>query len=277
MTFSDTDIRSRPSGSILPRRGFTLIELLVVIAIIAILAAMLLPALSNAKNKAKSAQCISNLRQVGTAMLMYADDNRQQFWNVNGYQPNDGQWTKDPSTTVFLAPTDPLAYWALGYSSYFAKNKRLFRCPAAKKVDEWRDAGRNFPSDWWLDSSIGVSRFLTEPYERDHPGERPPRKLTAFPSPQTTIFCQDAAEQRMEGEEDSMGLFPGYSEILTQWKYALAGLYPGFNWEWEWYRHDKRSQVLWVSGNVSKVRYNGKKGNDYRWYTGDPPLEAPKF
>ncbi len=258
-------------------RGFTLIELLVVIAIIAILASMLLPALSSAKDRAKSAQCISNLRQVGTAMLMYADDNRQTFWNVNGSMPNDGQWTLNPNSTTFLDPTHPQAYWALGYSSYFAKNKKLFRCPAAKKVDEWRDAGRNFPTDWWLDSSIGVSRFLTDFYEPEHPNERGPKKLTSFRSPQTTIFCQDAAEQRMEGEEDSTGLFPGYSEVLTQWKYALAGLYPGFNWEWEWYRHGKRSQVLWVSGNVSKINYNGKKGHDYRWYTGDPPTVQPKF
>ena len=70
------------------KKHFTLIELLVVIAIIAILAAMLLPALSAARERARAASCISNLKNIGLATIMYADDNK-------GYTPHvyDGDAT----------------------------------------------------------------------------------------------------------------------------------------------------------------------------------------
>ncbi len=104
------------------RRGFTLIELLVVIAIIAILAAILFPVFARARAKARQTSCLSNVKQISLALMMYAQDNDECYPVVN-------------HTTGY-------GWW--GGLLVYVKNSQVFRCPA------YRAASTDPPTDYLL-------------------------------------------------------------------------------------------------------------------------------
>jgi prepilin-type N-terminal cleavage/methylation domain-containing protein/prepilin-type processing-associated H-X9-DG protein len=193
------------------KRGFTLIELLVVIAIIAILAAILFPVFARAREKARQASCLSNVKQLDTAYLMYAQD-------------------YDESTCpTYLPPVqspDRIDMWIWEKTAEpghlgsrlmpYIKNEQMLRCPSAKSTI-W-GYGMNYYPTRYAQATIGSSG----PGEYGHGGA----SLAAFARPAETIVLGDSRSAR-GCPYIGNAYFPGYS--FRSSGYVCGGTDPRHN------------------------------------------------
>ncbi len=164
------------------KNGFTLIELLVVVAIIAVLVALLLPAISRARDLAKIAVCRSNLQQFGRAFQFYAQEN-QDMLPAAGSGWDSVKWNYRYQWKEMIQP-----YLTQNIYNYSAGNipQGVFRCPAETSTVAWfQDYGMNELMGWidWR-KFPGDSRWL----------EGSPKKLAEIGNPSEKLLVVDARD-----------------------------------------------------------------------------------
>lgn len=230
-----TTSRSSPN----PRatsRAFTLVELLVVIGIIALLVAILLPALNRARENAKQVKCLSNLRQLGMAFMMYVGDNRGHFPSAAPFEPFPGR-PREPEDWL---------YWETGRDIDDSAIARYI----GLKGDSLRATLRCPSDDWTLRASVSSSGPYLYSYDMNamYDGTDTNLTITQVRHPAEKIFLV---------EEDERTINDGY------W---APGGWSGTNWEpgpdWLSIRHDHQRVLPDVVGPAgSPIPNPTRRGN----------------
>ncbi len=239
------------------QKAFTLIELLVVIAIIALLLAILMPALRAARAQARKTVCKVHVGGLGLALRMYADDHDGKTHD----SPNNGLWDNAHlrlSKVTPYKPNDSLAYWGIAYFPY-AENKKIFRCPATQRVDDWPEWGEPWgkpAQKYFKYCSYGFNGYVTNEnidIEFKHQSE--------------VIAFQDHIEQKLDDNGDMFHIRPGENMNLPQWRNGgTLGDFP-YAIE-ECFRHRGVSMTCWLDGHVSGIAETTGEDVPRRWYIG---------